>query len=58
MRTQMLDELRDVVNEMKRAPQAGGPKEKFDSLVRQMTSGERLELRDTLRSMLLEAEAK
>jgi hypothetical protein len=55
MRAQMLDELRDVVQEMKRLPHAKGPKTRFESLVRQMTTSERAELRDTLRDMLLDA---
>jgi hypothetical protein len=57
MRAQMLDELRDVVNEMKRNPQADGPKEKFELLVQQMSPGERFALRDTLRDMLREAKS-
>lgn len=55
MRAQMLDELRDVVNEIKRNPDSAGAKEHFESLVRQMTQRERLELRDVLRDMLTEA---
>jgi hypothetical protein len=57
IRKQMLDELRFVVSEIKRAPEAPGPKEHFEILVRQMTASERLALAQTLADMVAEAEA-
>jgi hypothetical protein len=48
----MMDELRFVVEEIKRAPHALGPKEHFEILVRQMTQSERAALASTLIEMI------
>jgi hypothetical protein len=56
IRKQMLDELRFVVSEIKRAPDAPGPKEHFEILVRQMTARERSLLASTLVDMINECE--
>jgi hypothetical protein len=56
IRRQMLDELRFVVSEIKRAPDAPGPKEHFEILVRQMNARERSLLASTLVDMINECE--
>jgi hypothetical protein len=52
----MMDELRDVVAEIKRAPHTRGPKEHFEILVRQMTQSERAALASTLIEMINDLE--